>query len=85
MLVEVLNASKNTFWRNSTQDLGKRKICERLVPHELNENHKSEKIFDKKNFLIFYLKSLVIFRTHLVFEKLNNYITHRKLLHYKSC
>ena len=36
MLAEELNTSKNTIWRILTEDLGKRKVCERFVPHELN-------------------------------------------------
>ena len=33
MLAEELNTSKNTIWRNLTEDLGKGKVCARFVPH----------------------------------------------------
>ena len=33
MLTEELNTSANTIWRISTEDLGKRKVCARFVPH----------------------------------------------------
>ena len=48
MLVEELNTIKNTIWRILTEDLGKRKVCARFVPHQLNEDQKSERIFDEK-------------------------------------
>ena len=41
MLSEELNTSKNTIWRILTEDLSKRKVCARFVPHQLNEDQKS--------------------------------------------
>jgi transposase len=43
MLAEELNTSKNTILRISTEDLGKRKVCARFVPHKLNDDQKSER------------------------------------------
>ena len=43
MLGEELNTSKNTIWRILTEDLGKRKACVRFVPHQLNEDQKSQR------------------------------------------
>ena len=48
MLAEESNTSKNTIWRILTEDLGKRKVCARFVPHQLNEDQKSQRIFDEK-------------------------------------
>ncbi|CAD6997074.1 unnamed protein product [Ceratitis capitata] len=48
MLAEELNTRKNTIWRILTEDLGKRKVCARLVPHELNEDQKIARIFYEK-------------------------------------
>ena len=48
MLAEEMKTSKNTIWRILTGDLGKRKVCARFVPHELNDNQKSERIFNEK-------------------------------------
>ena len=48
MLAEELNTSKNTIWRILTKDLGKRKVFARFVSHQLNEDQKSERIFDEK-------------------------------------
>ena len=45
MLAEKLNTSKNTIWRILTEDLGKRKVCARFVPHQLNApHHKTKKV-----------------------------------------
>ena len=45
MLAEELNTSKNTIWRILTEDLGKRKVCARFVPHQLNAtHHKTKKV-----------------------------------------
>ena len=41
MLAEELNTSKNTIWRMLTENLGRRKVSARFVPHELNEDQKS--------------------------------------------
>ena len=35
-----LNTSKNTIWRILSEDLGKKKVCARFVPRELNEDQK---------------------------------------------
>ena len=35
MLFEELSTSKNTIWRILTEDLDKRKVCARFVPHQL--------------------------------------------------
>ena len=47
-LAEELNTSKNTIWRIITEDLGKRKVGARFVPHQLNEDQKSQRIFNEK-------------------------------------
>ena len=45
MLAEELNTSTNTIWRILTGDLGKRKICARFFPHQLNAPpHKTKKV-----------------------------------------
>ena len=45
MLAEELNTSKNTIWRILTEDLGKRKVCARFVPHQLNAPpHKTKQV-----------------------------------------
>ena len=45
MLDEELNTSKNTIWRILTEDLGKRNVCARFVPHQLNAPpHKTKKV-----------------------------------------
>ncbi|XP_065650402.1 protein GVQW3-like [Hydra vulgaris] len=41
MLAKEINTSKNTIWRILSQDLGKRKVCARFVPHELYDDQKS--------------------------------------------
>ena len=33
---------------NIIEDLGKRKVCARFVPHQLNEDQKSQRSFDEK-------------------------------------
>ena len=43
MLAEELNRSKNTIRSILTEDLGKRKVCARFVPHQLNEDQKSQR------------------------------------------
>ena len=44
-MAEELNTSKNTIWRILTEDLGKRKVCARFVPHQLNAPpHRSKKV-----------------------------------------
>ena len=48
MVAEELNTSKNTIWRILTENLGKIKVCARFVPHQLNKEQKSERIFDEK-------------------------------------
>ena len=45
MLAEEFNWSKNTIWRFLFEDLGKRKVCARFVPHQLNAPpHKTRKV-----------------------------------------
>ena len=48
MLAEELNSSYCTMYTILTEDLGKRKACTRFVPHQLNEDQKSHRIFDEK-------------------------------------
>ncbi|CAD6995255.1 unnamed protein product [Ceratitis capitata] len=48
MSAEKLNTSKNTICRILTEDLGKRKICARFVPHKLNDDQKIARIFNEK-------------------------------------
>ncbi|XP_054725145.1 protein GVQW3-like [Anastrepha obliqua] len=40
MLAEELNSSTGTIWKILTDDLGKRLVCARFVPHQLNEDQK---------------------------------------------
>ena len=45
MLAGKSNTSKNTIGRISTENLGKRKVCARFVPHQLNASpHKTKKV-----------------------------------------
>jgi len=39
-----LNVGKETVRRIVTEDLGKRKICARVVPHALTTEHKKERV-----------------------------------------
>ena len=48
MLAEELNSSYCTIYTILTEDLGKRKVCARFVPHQLNDDQKSLKNFDEK-------------------------------------
>ena len=48
MLAEELNSSYCTIYTILTKDLGKRKVCARFVPHQLNEDQTSQRIFDEK-------------------------------------
>ena len=48
MLAEELNSSYCTIYTILTEDLGKRKVCARFVPHQLNEEQKSQQIFYEK-------------------------------------
>ena len=48
MLAEELNSSYCTIYAIITEDLVKRKVCARFVPHQLNEDHKSKRMFDEK-------------------------------------
>ena len=47
MLSEKLNSSYCTIYTILTEDLGKRKVCARFVPHQLNEDQKIQRIFDE--------------------------------------
>ena len=45
MLAEQLNSSYCTIYKTLTEDLGKRKVCARFVPHQLNASpHKTKKV-----------------------------------------
>ncbi|XP_054729334.1 protein GVQW3-like [Anastrepha obliqua] len=44
MLAEELNSSTGTIWEILTDDLGKRKVCARFVPHQLNEDQKIARV-----------------------------------------
>ena len=48
MLAEELNLSYFIIYTILTKDLGKRKICACFFPHQLNEDQKSQRIFDGK-------------------------------------
>ena len=48
MLAEELNWSYCTIYTILTEDLGKRKVSAHFVPHQLNEDQKSQRIFDEK-------------------------------------
>ncbi|XP_029178128.1 protein GVQW3-like [Nylanderia fulva] len=44
MLAEELNSSTGTIWTILTDDLGKRKVCARFVPHQLNKDQKIARV-----------------------------------------
>ena len=48
MLAKELNSPYCTIYTILTKDLGKKKVCARFVPHQLNEDQKSQRIFDDK-------------------------------------
>ena len=48
MLGEELNSSYCTIYTILTKDLGTIKVCANFVPHQLNEDQKSQRIFDEK-------------------------------------
>ena len=48
MLAEELNSSYCKIYTILTEDLGKRKVCARIFPYQLNEDQKSQRIFDEK-------------------------------------
>ena len=59
MLAEELNSSYCTIYTILTQDLGKRKVCARFVPHEINApSHKTKKVND------FSMKKQICFIDH---------------------
>ena len=61
MLAEELNTNKNTIWRISTEDLGKRNVFARFVPQQLNappHKTKKQRIFDEKTDLCHGLASV---------------------------
>jgi len=45
-----LNIGKETVRRIVTEDLGKRKICARFVPHALTTEQKQERVFTARIF-----------------------------------
>ena len=45
MLAEELNLSYCTIYTILTEYLGKRKVCAHFVPHQLNKDQKSQRIF----------------------------------------
>ena len=44
MLTEELNSSYCTIYTKLARDLGKRKVCARIVPHKLNEDQKIARV-----------------------------------------
>ena len=58
MLAEELNLSYCTIYTILTEDLGKRKVFARFVPHQLNEpSHKTKKVTEflmKKQICVVY-------------------------------
>ena len=44
MIADLLNIGKETVRRIVTEDLGKRKICARFVPHALTTEQKQERV-----------------------------------------
>ena len=58
MLAKELNLSYCTIYTILTEDLGKRKVFARFVPHHLNEDQKSQRIFDEKTDLCHGLPSV---------------------------
>ena len=63
MLAEELNTSKNTIWRILTEDSGKRKVCARFVPHQLNAPpHKAKKVNE------FFMKKRISLINHLPYS-----------------
>ena len=67
MLTEELNTSENTIWRILTGDLGKRKVCARFFPHQLNAPpHKTKKVNE------FLMKKQISLINHVEMCTLNN-------------
>ena len=58
MLSEELNLSYCTIYTILTEDLGKRKVFARFVPQQLNEDQKSQRIFDDKTDFCYGLPSI---------------------------
>ena len=50
MIADRLNIGKETVHRIVTEDLGKRKICARFVPHALTTEQKQERVFTARIF-----------------------------------
>ena len=44
MIAESLNIPKTTVLRNTKEDLGKRKLCARFVPHSLTPEQREERV-----------------------------------------
>lgn len=44
MLAEELNSTTFTIWTILTKDLGKRKVCARFVPHQLNKDQEIARV-----------------------------------------
>ena len=53
MLAEESNSSYCTIYTILTEDLGKRKVCARFFPRQLNEDQKSQRIFNEKTDLCY--------------------------------
>ena len=52
MIADRLNIGKETVRRIVTEDLGKRKICARFVPHALTTEQKQERIYCQDHLLM---------------------------------
>ncbi len=51
MIADELNISEGSIHKILTNDLGKRKVCARFVPHFLTEDQKAQHIAASKNFI----------------------------------
>ena len=52
MIADRLNICKETVHRIVTEDLGRRKICARFVPHALTTEQKQERVVYCQDFLL---------------------------------
>jgi len=67
MIADCLNIGKETVHRIVTEDLGKRKICARFVPHALTTEQKQERIV--------YCQDLLLMDKMNVFGKISLLVT----------
>ena len=73
MLAEELNSPYSTIYTILTENLGKRKVCARFVPHQLNAPpHKTKKVneFLIKNRFV----SLTTLRIRLIYHRVTIFV-----------